>query len=29
VRGVEVEQLIKEIYATPPDVIQLAREAMQ
>jgi hypothetical protein len=29
VRGVEIDQLIKEIYATPPDIIQLAREAMQ
>ena len=29
VRGEEIEQLIKEIYATPPDIIQLAREAMQ
>jgi hypothetical protein len=29
VRGVEIEQLIKEIYATPPDIVQLAREAMQ
>jgi hypothetical protein len=29
VRGVEIEQLIKEIYATPPDIVQLAREAVQ
>ena len=29
VRGIEIDQLIKEIYATPPDIIQLAREAMQ
>jgi hypothetical protein len=29
VRGIEIDQLIKEIYATPPDIVQLAREAMQ
>jgi hypothetical protein len=29
VRGIEIEQLIKEIYATPPDVVQLARSAIQ
>ena len=29
VKGVEIEQLIKEIYATPPDVVQLARDAIR
>jgi tripartite-type tricarboxylate transporter receptor subunit TctC len=29
VRGVEIEQLMKEIYATSPDIVQLARDAMK
>ena len=24
-----VEQLIREVYATPPDIVQLARQAMR
>jgi tripartite-type tricarboxylate transporter receptor subunit TctC len=29
VRGLEIEQLMKEIYATSPDIVQLARDAMK
>lgn len=29
VSGVEVEHLVREIYASPPDVVKLARESMQ
>jgi tripartite-type tricarboxylate transporter receptor subunit TctC len=28
-RGIEIEHLMQEIYATPPDVVQLARDATQ
>lgn len=29
VRGLKIEQLMKEIYATSPDIVQLARDAMK
>jgi hypothetical protein len=29
VQGVEIEQLMKEIYAASPDIVQLARDAMK
>jgi hypothetical protein len=29
VSGVEVERLVREIYATPPEVVKLARDSMQ
>jgi hypothetical protein len=29
VRGIEIEQLIREVYASPADVVQLARSSIQ